>query len=412
MTLSSRERILMALNHEETDRIPIDLGSSRSTGINAIAYNRLKKYLGISSETILFDVKQLLAEADFELLKMLGSDVVILPRLIPSLGIPIDEYKPGELPLDGGACMLAKEYHPVEQSDGSLGVYDKEGHLLAIRPKTGIFYDEVYNPLFEAEGEADIDKNLKLPEITDYEMEYQRRRAEEIYKTTDFAISGATSFSLFEKGLKDWGYENYLLNLYTEPELVEYYLDKLTDAYIIMLERYLDAVGDFVQIIQNNDDFGSQKSMLISPEIYRKFFKPRHAKIIQAIKKKKPDIHISLHCCGSIYPIIGDLIESGFDILNPIQKECDNMDPVTIKREFGNKVTIWGGACSTQTTMTHGTVEDIINEAKEMIKIYAPGGGFVFSQIHNILADISPEKIIALFDTAKKYGVKEFYRTI
>ena len=122
MSLTSRERILMALNHEETDRVPIDSGgSSRSTGINAIAYNKLKKHLGITSDTILFDVKQLLAEADYELLKRIGSDVVILPRLVPSIGIPIDEYKRGELPMDGGSCLLAKAHNPVQREDGSLG---------------------------------------------------------------------------------------------------------------------------------------------------------------------------------------------------------------------------------------------------------------------------------------------------
>lgn len=409
MGLTSRERILMALNHEETDRVPIDLGSSRSTGINAIAYNKLKEYLGIDCETVLFDVKQLLAEADHEVLRRVGSDVVILPRLVPSVGLPIDQYKPGQLPQNGGPCLLAKDYNPVELGGGALGIYDQQEHLLAIRPEDGLFFDEVYNPLKEAEDEADIDKLLSLPSISDYEMKYLRERAKKLYQTTDFAISGATSFSLFERGFKDWGYEDYLMNLYAEPELMEYYLDKLTDAYIVMMERYLDAVGDYVQIVQNNDDFGSQEAMLISPDIYRQYFKPRHAKINAAIKKKRPNVHISLHCCGSIYPIIGDLIESGYDILNPIQKECANMDPAQIKREFGDKVTIWGGACSTQTTMTNGTIEDIVNEAKEMIKIYAPGGGFVFSQIHNILADISPEKIMAFFETGIKYGVPEFY---
>lgn len=409
MGITSRERVLMALNHEETDRIPIDLGSSRSTGINANAYNRLKEYMGITTDTILFDVKQLLALPDHELLRRLGGDVVILPRLVPSIGIRIDEYKPGKLPLDGGDCMVAKGFEPLELPDGSLGVLNKEGKIIAKRPANGLYFDDVYHPLEECEDESEIDA-MDLPGITDEEMAYQRKQAKELYENTEFAISGATSFSLFEKGWKDWGYENFLVNLYTEPELVEYYLDKLTDAYIVMMERYLDAVGDYVQIVQSNDDFGTQMGMLISPEIYRKYFKPRHAKINEAIKKKNKNIHISLHSCGSIYPIIGDIIESGFDILNPVQKECANMDPLQIKREFGDKLTIWGGACSTQTTMTHGTVDDIIKEAQDMIKIYAPGGGFVFGAIHNIQADIVPEKITALFETALQYGKPEFFR--
>lgn len=419
--MNSRERVLMALNHEETDRVPIDLGSSRSTGINAIAYNKLKKYLGVDSKTVLFDVKQLLAEMDFEVAKRIGSDVVILPRLVPSVGIRIDKLTEGELPENGGSCLQSKFYHPKPLDNGGMGIYDKYGHLIAVRPKGGIFYDEVYHPLENAETEEDVDRGLSiadedgdsqylgLPQISDYEMRYLHDKAKYIYENTDFAISGFTSFSLFERGFKDFGYENYLMLFYEEPDLAEYYLDKMTDAYITYMERYLDAVGDYIQIVQNNDDLGSQKAMLISPEIYREFIKPRHAKINAAIKKKCPDMHISLHCDGSIYPIIGDIIESGFDILNPIQRDCDNMDPVQIKKEFGDRLTIWGSACSTQSTMTHGSIEDIVNEAKEMIRIFAPGGGFVFSQIHNILADIPPEKIVALFDTAKKYGVPEWF---
>ncbi len=409
MGMTSRERVLMALAHEETDRVPIDLGSSRSTGINANAYNRLKEYMGITTDTILFDVKQLLALPDHDLLRRLGGDVVILPRLVPSIGIRIDEYKPGKLPLGGGDCMVAKAFEPLELPDGSLAVLNKEGTVIAKRPAKGLYFDDVYHPLAECEDEAEIDA-MDLPGITDEEMAYQRKQAKDLYENTEFAISGATSFSLFEKGWKDWGYENFLVNLYTEPELIEYYLDKLTDAYIVMMERYLDAVGDYVQIVQSNDDFGSQNGMLISPELYRKYFKPRHAKINAAIKKKNKNVHISLHSCGSIYPIMGDIIESGFDILNPVQKECANMDPVQIKKEFGDKLTIWGGACSTQTTMTHGTVDDIIKEAQDMIKVYAPGGGFVFGAIHNIQADIVPEKITALFETALKYGKPEFFR--
>lgn len=407
--MNSRERILMALNHEETDRVPIDLGSSRSTGINANAYNELKAYLGVDTDTILFDVKQLLATPDPQILERVGSDVVMLPRLIPSIGIKIDEFKLGKLPLGGGDCMLAKDFNPITLEDGTLAVTNAEGTIIAKRPSKGLYFDEVYNPLADADCESDIDK-IEMPEMTDAEIAFAKEKARDFYENTEFAISAATSTSLFEKGMKDWGYQNFLENLYVEPELVEYYLDKLTDAYIRMMDKYLDAVGDYVHVVQNNDDFGQQRGLLISPEVYRKFFKPRHARINEAIRKKKKDIHISLHCCGSIYPIIGDIIESGYDVLNPIQKECDNMDPVQIKKEFGDKVTIWGGACSTQTTLTHGSIDDIINEAKEMIKVYAPGGGFVFSQIHNIQAGISPEKILALFDTALKYGKPEFYR--
>lgn len=305
MGLTSRERVLMALDHEETDRVPIDLGSSRSTGINANAYNQLKRHLGITTDTVCFDVKQDLAYADFDLLKRLGSDVVILPRLVPSVGIPIDRMKPGQLPCGGGDCLLAEDFNPVDIGGGTLGIFDKAGHLLAKRPKDGLYFDECYNPLQDVESEEEIDRLLTLPSISDEECEWLRARAKDIYENTDFCISGATSTSLFEKGWKDWGMQTFMENLYCEPELIEYYLDKMTDAYIVMMEKYLDAVGEYVQVVQNNDDFGSQRGMLLSPDLYREFFKPRHAKINEAIRRKKKDIHISMHCCGSIRPIIG-----------------------------------------------------------------------------------------------------------
>ncbi len=409
MPMTSRERVLAAIAHEETDRVPIDLGSSRSTGINAIAYNNLKKHLGFGGETTVFDIKQCLALPDDDVLQRFGVDVVILPRLVPSVGLAIDRYKEGELPQNAGKCLLSAYYDPRPLKDGSLGLYNAQGQLIAKRPPSGLYYEECFNPLADALDESDIDDLLTLPSISDEELKWQKERARYLYEHTEYAISGATSTSLFEKGLKDFGYENYMCLLLAEPELAEYYLDKLTDAYVVMMERYLDAVGDYVQIVQNNDDFGSQTGMMISPELYRKYFKPRHAKINEAIRKKCPNVHISLHSCGSIFPIIGDIIESGYDILNPLQKECDGMNPCEIKKQFGKNVTIWGGALSTQTTMTKGSIDDIVNEAKEMIKVYAPGGGFVYSQIHNIQADISPEKIISFFDTGRQFGVPSYF---
>lgn len=409
MGLTSRERVRMTLNHEEPDRVPMDLGSSRSTGINANAYENLRKHMGIQTETICFDVKQDLAYPDYELLHKLGTDVVILPRLAPSVGGRIDRLTQGELPCNGGPCLVSADYHPVNMEDGSTALYDVHGHLIAKRAKSSCYFDECYNPLKDVEDEKGIDELLKVPDITDEELHWLHAKAKDIYEHTDFCISGATSTSLFERGWKDWGMQTFMENLYCEPELMDYYLDKMTDAYIAMMDKYLDAVGDYVDVVQNNDDFGSQRGMLISPDLYRKVFKPRHARINEAIRNKKKDIHISLHSCGSIRPIIGDIIESGYDILNPLQKEADNMDPYEIKKNFGDNLTIWGGACSTQTTLTNGSVDDIIRECKEMIKCYAPGGGFVYAAIHNIQANISPQKILAVYNTCRKYGVPEFY---
>ncbi len=407
--LTSRERVLLSLNHEEPDRIPIDLGSARSTGINAIAYRDLLQYLQLNSDVKVFDVKQLLAIPGQNILERFGCDVVMLHGIRPSLGLSLDEWKEGRLPVDGGRCLVPAGFNPVMQSDGSEAIFDCAGHLLAKRPKDGLYFDEFYHPLEEAVSREEVDM-LPMPEISDDELAYLSRRAKELYEKTDYAISGATSFSLFEKGTKDFGYETFLTNLYTEPELVEYYLDKLTAAYIVWMEKYLDAVGDYIQIVQNNDDLGMQQGMIISPELYRRFFKPRHEKIIKAIKNKKKGVFVFLHSCGSIYPVMNDLIEAGFEIFNPVQYNAADMDPQRLKKEFGRKCTFWGGGVDTQNTLAYGTADDVAAEAKKMIQIFSPGGGFIFNAVHNIQAGVAPDKIVALYDTAKKYGVADFYK--
>jgi uroporphyrinogen decarboxylase len=395
--MTSRERILAALNHEETERLPIDFGSSRSSGINAIAYIELKNYLGINKPTYVYDVKQLLAMPDVEVLERFGVDVVQLPRLAPSLGLSIDAWKEGTLP-DGSECFLPKAFEPVVTDKGE-GFFDAQGRLTSLRPKGGLYFDELYSPLKDAESVADVEA-FAMPRMTDAELSFAKNRAKVLFETTDFAISAATSFSLFEKGTKDFGYENFLVNLHAEPEMISYYLDRLTDAYMGMFDAYLGAVGDYIHIVQTNDDFGMQTGGLISRQMYRDFFMPRHARIIDFIKRKSKGIYVFLHACGGIYEFMGDMIEAGFDAFNPVQTNAANMDPVRLKREFGKKCTFWGGACNTQTTMTFGSVADVVREAEQMISIFAPNGGFVFTQVHNIQPGVSAEKTVALYDTA------------
>lgn len=406
--MTSRERVLCALRHEEPDMMPIDFGSMRSTGINAMAYNELKKYLGMENgATRVYDVKQLLAEPEKAIVDRFQGDVVQLHRMRASLGLKTDKWKPSKL-MDGSDCEVPEDFNPTILEDGSEAIFDSAGNLLSKRPKGGLYFDEVYTPLKYAEDPKDIE-GFPMPSITQEELDYLAARAKELYENTDYAILGAAGVSIFEKGLKDFGYEEYLINAFTNEELIECYLTKLTDAYIKMLDKYIDAVGDYIQVIQVNDDLGMQNAPLIPPEKYRSLFKPYHKKIFDFIKSKNKNLYIFIHCCGSIYDLIPDLIEAGIDILNPVQINAAKMDPRTLKREFGKHLTFWGGGCSTQTTLTFGTVEDVRKEAEEMIKIFAPGGGYVFNQVHNIQAGVAPEKITALYDTAikfRKYPIK------
>lgn len=408
-SVTSRQRVLCSLGHEEPDMMPIDFGSMRSTGINAIAFNELKKHLGFSDvRTKVYDVKQLLAEPDEKILKRFQGDIIQLHRLKPSLGLSIDSWKPSKL-MDGSDCEVPQDFNPAVLEDGSEAILDSKGTILSVRPKGGLYFDEIYAPLKNADSLSDIDK-FHMPSISQEELINLSVRAKDLYENTDYAILGAAGVSIFEKGLKDFGYEQYLVNAYTNEELIEYYLTKLTDAYIEMLDKYIDAVGDYIQVIQFNDDLGMQNAPIIHPDIYKRLFKPYHKKIFDFVKSKNKNLYIFIHCCGSIYDLIPDLIDAGVDILNPVQINAAKMDPRRLKKEFGKRLTFWGGGCSTQTTLTFGTVKDVIKEVEEMISIFAPGGGYVFNQVHNIQTGVSPEKIISLYDTAinlRKYPIKK-----
>lgn len=398
--MTSRERVRMALRHKEPDKIPIDFGGMRSTGISAMGYNKLKKYLGITGgETKLYDVLQQLAEPELDVLKIMGGDVVQLHRLEPAFGIKIDKWKPGKLP-DGSDCMQPYDFSPVTDEKGNLEV--KIGDTVYGRmPKGGYYFDMVYHGYENVQTKEDMEA-IPLPVITDEELEYLRKEAKRLYETTDYAILGAFGGNIFETGQFDWGYERYYTELALNPDLMHHYHQRLADAWVVALERYLGAVGEYIDVIQFGDDLGTQVNSQISVDMYREMIKPYHKVQYQFVKKNYPDVKVFLHCCGAISKLIPDLIDAGVEVLNPVQLSASGMDPVQLKKEYGNDLTFWGAGCNTQTTATFGSIEDIREEVEKYIKIFAPGGGFVFTQIHNLQVNVTPEKMMAIYDTAKK----------
>ena len=402
--MNSRERVLAALRHRESDMMPIDFGGSKISGIMAIAYNKLKRYLNFRGQkTKLYDIKQQLADPEPDLIKFMGGDVIQLYRLRPTTGmdIRVDRWKEGRL-TNGEECLVPEEYNPVEDEEGRLKIW-KDDTLIASLPKGGIYFDNQYTPLAEASTTKDID-DYPWPKITEEEKDFLEKQAKKLFYETDFAILGALATfggSFFELGHVLFGYENFMLKLMTDRNLIEYFLDKLLENYLENTKKYLEIVGKYVNIVQLNDDFGAQESLLISPNLYRKVFKPRQAKLIQLIKSNSKAF-VFFHSDGAIREIIPDLIDIGVDIINPVQTSAKGMNPKELKKEFGKYITFWGGGIDTQTTLPFGSLEEIKKEVKERIKIFAPEGGYVFCPIHNIQADISPEKIVTVFDTAKK----------
>jgi uroporphyrinogen decarboxylase len=297
------------------------------------------------------------------------------------------------------------DFDPVQAQDGSLEIRDPADpdRVIAVMPRNGFWFDQIYFPLAEAKTYQDIDNLFPWEVISDEEVAWLSRGAKRLHEGTDRAILAAFGGNLFEGGHFDFGYQRFMELLAMDRDLAEYYIDKKADNWVEMLKRYLPAVKDYVHVIQVGDDLGMQTGPQISPRMYRELFKPYYERIYSYIRENS-DLYIFLHSCGGFYELISDLIEIGVQILNPVQTSAAGMDPVRLKKEFGDNLTFWGGGLDTQHTLIGGSLEDIRREVREMIDIFAPGGGFVFTQIHNIQQEVSPDRVMAIYDTAQEYG--------
>jgi len=191
--------------------------------------------------------------------------------------------------------------------------------------------------------------------------------------------------------------DNYLMYMGLYPEAVERLTMALCDIYLVNLEKWLKAVGDSIDIVLFGDDLGGQNGPLISPDMYRRFYKPFHQRMWQRVRELA-DVKIMLHCCGSIEPFLEDLIDAGLDAVNPVQISCQGMDTTQLKARYGDRLTFWGGGCDTHRILTSGTPNEVKQHVAQQVEILAPGGGFVFQQVHNILANVPPENIVAMFE--------------
>jgi uroporphyrinogen decarboxylase len=391
--------VLKALNHEEADRIPIDLGGMASTGIMAIAYARLREYLGIlGGEIRVYDIGQQLAEVELEVISRFNADVISLEN---SLGEEQSGFwQPWTLP-NGTACQVPAgvDLRPDEENGGWL-IWEN-GVPSQRMSESSLYFTQIFHPLAEMTTPEEL-KMVPRPLLTDEELAFLQMRAKTLYENTDLAIMANFGGSIHEvaQNLRGWG--RFMMDLAIGGAFVEDLIGGIVETQFANLALYLEAVGDYVQILQFGDDLGTQDRPQMSTKMYRKYIKPGHKTLYQYVKKNS-DCAVFLHSCGSISPLIPDLIDAGVDILNPVQTSAANMDPRKLKEEFGDQITFWGGGCDTQRVLPNASPEEIAEHVKERIEVFAPGGGFVFNQVHNIQADVPPENIVAMFDTARGF---------
>jgi uroporphyrinogen decarboxylase len=412
--MNSRERILTSVNHKEPDRVPIDLGSTPSSGISAIAYNNLKKYLSINSgHNRIYDVVQQLAQPEDEILDMFKVDVLDVGR---TFNTGNDDWY--EITLsDGSLGEYPASFRPVKQSDGSYNAYIQDGTLVGRMPEGATFFDQAifpyldgyptnYRNISEAMGKVTWQAFVHSPwDNAGIPGFWEKLREKAIYlkNNSDRALMIVAGCNLFEWGTFLRRIDNFLMDIYTEPKEVEKLLDALLECHLNTLSNVCKSVGDVVDIIRFGDDLGMDSGPFMAPEKYRKLFKPRHKMLCDYVKKNSSMITF-LHSCGSIYRLIPDLIDAGFEILNPVQTNTREMEPWRLKKEFGKDVTFWGGGSDTRTVLNLGTTEQVKDDVKMRLETFGPGGGFVFNTIHNIMPDVPPQNIVAMFE-----AIDEFY---
>ncbi len=403
MAETSRERVLKTFRHEQPEKLAVDFGSSTSTGISIFAYARLQKYLGINSGELpkLFDIFMMMADSTPEMLDAMGSDVVQLKRYAPYFDIPLKDWKPWTF-HDGTQCLVPGSFEPTRNARGAYELHDAQGHVIARLPEKGFYFDRTYFPLADVEEPEELDE-IPIPRMSDDEVEYLKRESKRLHEQTDKAVMFPIYARTFEAGMLDFGMQNWLIHLMSDEELVHRYLERLTDQYIRDLDRVLSSCNEYIDFIRFVDDLGTQNSLMMSPETFRRMIKPYMQKMYDFLHTKYPKQYVALHSCGAIRPFIPELIEMGVEILNPIQLAAKDMNAAELKQEFGKKLTFWGGGCDMQNVMTRASIPELKDHVRRMIETLAPGGGFLFAPTHNFQADAAPERILAIYETAAEY---------
>ena len=393
--MNSRERVLCALRHEKPDRVPIDLGGTRQSGIAAATYHRLKQHLGLATPTRVFDLFQMLAEVERPVMERFGADVVGLYRPEIAFGIRNEDWKPWRL-FDGTPVEVPGGFTPVTEPNGDL-VLRRGETPFARMPRDGFYFDRLDK--YPGAAHADLEQ-LRLPQLSDEECEHYRLQAEALYQNTDFAIVAPLGppYELFY-GLGTGDFSAWMITFATEPDYVGALYEKLVEAWLENLRRFVQAVGNRVQILQFNDDFGTQEAPFLSVSMFRRQVLPCYKRGLDWIHGHT-EMKVFLHSDGALFPLIPSLIEMGVDILNPIQTSARGMDPARLKQEFGQRLVFWGGSLDCQKTLPFGTPEEVAREVELHIRHLSPGGGYVFAPVHNVQAGVPPENLIAMFDAA------------
>lgn len=373
--MTHRERVIRAIRREEPDRVPFDLGSTGNSGIHIKAYQKLKAHFGVEAEDTIFHKFQ--------------QTVYVHEPILEALDI---DFRPvGYGAPDGWPDV------PVGE-DG----YKDEWGVVRRKPAGSLYYDLSEAPLAGRISIHDI-ASYPWPDPTDpgY-VRGIRDRLLHYRQNTDYAIVLRTPSVFVHATQFVRGFEDWFVDLAADQKLAAALFDAVTEQTTAVTEEILKVGGDLADVVSTGDDMGFQNNSIISPELYRKLFKPRHKKFLDTVKKHT-DACIHFHSCGSIEGLLDDLIDIGVDVIHPVQVTARNMDSSTLAEKYDDRLSFWGGI-DTQHVLPNGTPEDVKAEVRRRIRDFAPGGGYVLGAVHNLQHGVPVENILAMYEAGKEYG--------
>jgi uroporphyrinogen decarboxylase len=386
MQYTSFERVKAALEHQEPDRVPLDIGGTMVTGVNVKAMQKLREHLGIKGDAKVLDKVTQMARTDDDLIERLKVDVKNVPPKAPC--------KPG----------LAKD---LGLQDGHYRLIDEFGMGWKMPEHGGLYYDLYHNPLANAQTVKDIE-DYPWPDPLDQAryvgMKEQADRI--VYEQKKAYVLERMSSGMWEHAMWMTGYEKFYMDMALNQKLVHAIMTKILEIKMQYWSKALETVGENVLVVSCADDLGGQNNLLVSLEMYKKLIWPYHKRLFDFIKKKaRSKVYIFFHNDGAIYETLPLLIEAGVDIINPWQVSCAGMnDTRKFKKEFGKDLTVWGGSCNAQQVLPFGTPQQVRDETRKRIEDLSPGGGFIFAPIHVIQGDVPPANIMAWWETLQEFG--------
>lgn len=417
--MTSKERFDMTAGHREPDRLVVDFGSTSVTGIHVLSVENLRRYYGLEHKPVrVTDPFQMLGELDDELAGILGTDVTGAKGRNNSFGFynhePLKEY----LTPWGQTVLVPEAFRTRTDEAGDILIYpqgDTSAPASGRMPRNGFFFDAIIRQQPFDEENPDVNDNLEeYGLVSEIDLEYWKATAQKARNSGKAVIAGLGGTALGDiahipgiklkhpRGIRDIA--EWYMSIIVRPEFIKSLFGLQTEIAIENLSRLYHVIGDNIDAVYIcGTDFGTQESTFCSPEQFDELWLPYYKKINNWIHENTPWKTFK-HSCGAVEPFIPKFIDAGFDILNPVQISARGMEPAALKAKYGRDIVFWGGGIDTQHTLPYGSTKEVREEVLRLCEIFAKGGGFVFTTVHNIQANVPVENIVAMIDAVKEFN--------